>query len=294
MAEGGGFEFESILALNVRTEIAYGMVTDGCTALSWKSSTNGLSFLAQNWDVSLLVASTKRSMAKPEKWQHEQKANLIRMEISQRDKPKIHMITEAGIIGKIGLNSAGVGVTLNAIKARGVDYNRLPCHLALRTVLESQSREVAVKQLENAGVASACHILVADKTGGIGLECGASDIIRLPMADGIVSHTNHYLEPHQILETKLAFPDSPVRLARIRELIQNAGPEPSASKIEQMLQDEKNYPASICRAETEKSTVATLFSIVMDLPAREARVKVGRPIKPESIIIMGRVRESSA
>ncbi|KAL9621300.1 MAG: hypothetical protein Q9160_004191 [Pyrenula sp. 1 TL-2023] len=213
------------------------------------------------------------------------------MTISQDSKPTIHMITEAGIIGKIGLNSAGVGVTLNAIKAKGVDFNRLPCHLALRTVLESPSRDAAVEQLENSGVASACHILVADKSGGIGLECGASDMVRLPMADGVVTHTNHYIEPHQTVETKLAFPDSPFRLARIRELVKNAGTEPSASKIEEMMQDEENYPASICRAETEKSTVATLFSIVMDLPAKEAHVKIGRPIHPEGMIILGRLGE---
>lgn len=224
------------------------------------------------------------------KWQHVQKGNLISMQISQESKPTIYMITEAGIIGKIGLNSAGVGVTLNAIKAKGVNFKRLPCHLALRTVLESPTRESAVEKLEKAGVASACHILVADDSGGIGLEWGATDLVHLRMANGVVTHTNHYIEPHQVQETKIAFPDSPFRLARIRELIQKVGPEPTALKIEEMLQDEKNYPASICRAETEKSTVATLFSIVMDLPAREAHVKIGRPVEPEGTIIIGRVR----
>ncbi len=44
VADGAGVEFESVLALNVRTEIAYGMFNDGCTALSWRDGEGG-SFL---------------------------------------------------------------------------------------------------------------------------------------------------------------------------------------------------------------------------------------------------------
>ena len=49
VAAGAGVDFEDILTLNVRTEIAYGMFSDGCTALSWKVGSK--SFIAQNWDV---------------------------------------------------------------------------------------------------------------------------------------------------------------------------------------------------------------------------------------------------
>jgi hypothetical protein len=48
VATGAGVTYPEILALNVRTEIAFGAFNDGCTALSWKSST--ASILAQNWD----------------------------------------------------------------------------------------------------------------------------------------------------------------------------------------------------------------------------------------------------
>jgi isopenicillin-N N-acyltransferase-like protein len=48
VAEGAGVSYEDILALNVRTEIAFGAFNDGCTAISWKSW--GKSVLGQNWD----------------------------------------------------------------------------------------------------------------------------------------------------------------------------------------------------------------------------------------------------
>lgn len=268
VAEGADVDFDSILAMNVRTEIAYGMFSDGCTALSWKAG--DASFLAQNWD-----------------WQHEQKENLILLRIRQSSKPTIHMITEAGIIGKIGLNSAGVGVCLNAIRARGVDFNKLPCHLALRAALDSSSRDGAVSTLENAGVASACHILIADATGGVGLECSSQDICKLTMGDGRVLHTNHFLIEHGGVEEKMQMKDSPFRLQRIRDLVAEAetkDPKPSAQIIGRFLEDEMNYPTAICRAQTEDSTVATLFSVVMDLTAKTATVRLGRPSATEDTL----------
>jgi len=48
VADGAGVEYEDILAMNVRTEIAFGAFNDGCTALSWKAGEKSL--LAQNWD----------------------------------------------------------------------------------------------------------------------------------------------------------------------------------------------------------------------------------------------------
>ena len=193
------------------------------------------------------------------------------------------MMTEAGIIGKIGLNSASVGVTLNAIRARGVTFTNLPCHLALRTVLNSPSRAAAVHALTTVGVASACHITVADAAaGGLGLECSAADVVPLPMsAPGVCTHANHFVAAHADgVEDANALPDSPARLARIRTLVARqaeAEVEPGFEVVERLLRDEDGYPGSICRAATAKSSLETLFSVCMDLGERRARVKMGRP-----------------
>jgi isopenicillin-N N-acyltransferase-like protein len=48
VAKGAGVTYPDILALNVRTEVAFGNFSDGCTAFSWKGANN--SILAQNWD----------------------------------------------------------------------------------------------------------------------------------------------------------------------------------------------------------------------------------------------------
>jgi len=184
----------------------------------------------------------------------------------------------------MGLNSSGVGVTLNAIKARGVDFGKLPCHLALRTVMECHSRAEATEVLHRAGVASACHVTVADAaTGGIGLECSSTDIFEMPMSDvGICTHTNHFVGLHEGVDPKVLLSDSAFRLDRIRELLaERVGHRipPSRQSILEMLKDEKGSPGAICRSTSEKHPTETLFSIVTDLKKMEGWVKLGKPIE---------------
>lgn len=52
VADGSGILFESILAINVRTEISMGMIADGCTVAAWK--TDNFMVAGQNWDVGQL------------------------------------------------------------------------------------------------------------------------------------------------------------------------------------------------------------------------------------------------
>ena len=100
VADGAGVKLADVVLLNVRTEIAYGMMSDGCTAFGWKSPEG--TFLAQNWD-----------------WSAEQIPNIICARIEQPGMPVIEMMTEGGILGKIGMNSAGRGRYLECDSSQG-------------------------------------------------------------------------------------------------------------------------------------------------------------------------------
>jgi isopenicillin-N N-acyltransferase like protein len=267
LADGAGVILPDIIACNVRTEIAFGMFSDGCTALSWRTSNS--SWLAQNWD-----------------WMEAQKQNLIVLTITQRDKPTIKMVTEAGLIGKIGLNSAGVGVCLNAIRMKGMDATKLPCHLGLRMVLESNNRDEAVQRLEEYGIASACHMLIADATGGIGLEWSSTDVQKCTMNDAEqVFHSNHYLLDHPGTNNDTKWlKDSSYRVTRIEELAKMIDGMPTKESLFEIFKDEGNFPGSICRAQKAPSESASLFNIIMDLKARTADVTLGRPMQPEDYV----------
>lgn len=300
LADGAGVDFLDILAINIRTEIMFGLFTDpgnpqthagvpsdGCTSLAWKqpsssSSSGSVSFLAQNWD-----------------WMSEQGPNLIichinptkgkEQEGSPQQLPRIAMVTEAGIIGKIGFNSSGVGCCLNAIRARGIARSKLPVHFALRTVLESSSRDDAVAELRKVGVAGSAHILIADgEVGSVGLECTPLGIKEVGM-DGWrrVLHTNHLILEHEGVDEPPWLEDSPRRLERVQKLADGllggaSGGEGlveglSIERLKEVFRDEEDYPCSINRRQEGECKTQTLFNIIMRLDKREAVVKIGRP-----------------
>ncbi|PSR88654.1 acyl-coenzyme A:6-aminopenicillanic acid acyl-transferase-domain-containing protein [Coniella lustricola] len=299
LADGAGVDFLDILAINIRTEIMFGLFTaaaaaaadstnptthanvpsDGCTSLAWKIPQQQTSYLAQNWD-----------------WMTEQGENLVICHIHptspatssamvDRQLPNIAMVTEAGIIGKIGFNAHGVGCLLNAIRARGVARSQLPVHFALRLVLESTSRDDAVAKLKAAGVAGSAHILVADaQVGSVGLECTPLGIKEVRMdAWGRVLHTNHLVLDHEGVDEPPWLDDSPRRLQRVSELADGllpvAGDEVHVDmdQLKAVFRDEDDFPCSINRRQDGECTTQTLFNIIMRLDKREAVVKVGRP-----------------
>lgn len=312
IADGAGVGFLDVLALNVRTEIIFGIFTeaeavrargavngvndsngvngkhatedadfpsDGCTSLAFHSPSSSSSFLAQNWD-----------------WQPAQAPNLIVIHISQPNDdniPDIAMVTEAGIIGKIGLNASGVGVCLNAIRARGLDASRLPVHFALRAILESRSRLDALATLRKlGGVAGSAHILVADPEGSVGLEFagGRERIGEIgPDGQGRVVHTNHLVLEHPGVEEPGWLPDSRERLARITNLTDGEvlGGKVDVGRVVELFKDEEGFPFSINRLKVKEGESQTLFTIVMDLGKKEALVKVGRPTEDGEEIHLG-------
>jgi isopenicillin-N N-acyltransferase-like protein len=221
-------------------------------------------------------------------WMTKQKQNLIITKITQANKPTIVQVTEAGIIGKIGFNSSGVGTLLNAIKVHGMDATRLPVHFGLRMALESSSVQDAVQKLESCGMASSAHILLADANTSLGLEfTKATFAYCVPDSAGQVVHANHLLLEHPGQTDTVWLKDS---LSRVQTMGSNArGLSEDAGWVDvsQLFADEENYPGSICRFETKETGSATLFNIVMDLKAKKAVVRLGRPTEVEETIQLG-------
>jgi isopenicillin-N N-acyltransferase-like protein len=165
-----------------------------------------------------------------------------------------------------------------------VDFTKLPIHIALRIALDSTSLSQAVEILRKYGVASACHILLADPTGGIGLEFSHLDLLKIEMENGIVCHSNHFLIPHHPDVNEAVFlPDSKYRIKRVWELVLAAKEKGKREgrlgfeEIGRILEDEGNYPGAINRGKVVETNSETLFSILMDLRERKARVRHGRP-----------------
>ncbi|KAE8151044.1 acyl-coenzyme A:6-aminopenicillanic acid acyl-transferase-domain-containing protein [Aspergillus avenaceus] len=281
IAEGAGVGILDIVALNCRSELSLGGFSDGCTCLSWKKSDDAR-VLAQNWD-----------------WTSAVQKNLALLDIEQPGRPRIYMITEAGMIGKIGFNSAGVGTCLNVIKARPCVSSKLPIHIALRLCLESTSVDGALETLaSHGGVASSQHILLADSTVSLGLELSPLGDAHLKEDEyGTVAHTNHFLENKNV-DTPPWNESSPFRLERIRKLTRELSDSGVQGELitpgllrEKVFSDTYNAPGSICAQEdpgnhwTRRSS--TLFNIVMNLYRQDpwAEIVIGKPGSGESTVL---------
>ncbi|KAL4870887.1 hypothetical protein BDV12DRAFT_184229 [Aspergillus spectabilis] len=210
----------------VRTEIVFEKFSDGCTSLYYRDR----------------HSETKDAQAK----------NLIQLTLVQKDLPVIKMITEAGLIGKIGLNSAGVGVCFNAIRAKGLDKITLESRLALQ----------AVKSLKSIGIASSAHMLISNANNAVRLEFMALIFSHIPVdMMGFIAHLNHMLLPHAGINEPAWLADSLVRVATVGENIKSLGGKLDQERFGELFRDKTGFPCLINRATSEGSDIATLFNI---------------------------------
>lgn len=186
------------------------------------------------------------------------------------------LISQSGIIGKIGFNSAGVGTCLNAVRARPTISSKLPIHIALRLCLESTSVDEAIERLQSlGGVASSQHILLADGHKAVGMELSPLGDVYLAEENGIVTHSNHFIE-NRFVDEPPWLPDSPVRLQRIKQLTLELLDTGVAGNMVQgallrdkIFSDTFNSPSAICCQENPTKPIetrsSTLFNIIMCL-----------------------------
>ena len=266
IAEGAGVDFLDILTLNVRSEIVLTNYSDGCTTVGQAPKDgSGEVFLAQNWD-----------------WVGEVAKGTVFFDIQRTGTPRIHMFGEAGLVGKFGFNSAGVGMCQNAIKAGFANPKKLPVHVAIRKCLECSSFDDVVALLDKRGVASTTNFGIADSKGNLATaECSPlGNTLIWPDKEGTVCHTNHLYAanlPPRLTDHPSA--NSFTRLARMQQLSSHM--PPSFQSIRERMSDEQNAPFSICRYVPPNTKgierMETLSTIIMDLKSLKAELTLGRP-----------------
>ncbi|GAB3466494.1 acyl-CoA--6-aminopenicillanic acid acyl-transferase [Streptomonospora sediminis] len=268
LAEGAEQPPEYIYALNARTEMLYGTAyrEGGCTSLAVLGSrtAGGHTLLAQNWD-----------------WHPEQGPVTFLLATRDEDGFGVLSLTEAGMLAKSGLNSAGLGVCANLLVSdadRGGDG--VPYHFLLRGVLHARTMSQAHRAVLPQQRISSGNILIADAGGeAIDLEVAPGDFGHLLPRQGLITHANHF-------ETAVAVGDlrkarsqlTLLRGERVRHLLEDALEARSVTLdgIRRALQDHYSYPDAVCRhpdpAAAPEDRFCTLYSLAMDLDARELTI----------------------
>ncbi|HEX5938261.1 MAG TPA: C45 family peptidase [Actinomycetota bacterium] len=181
IAEGAAVEAEDVLALNVRTEVMFGMTARECTALCTRADAapDAHVLLAQNWD-----------------WKPEARATCILLVAMPHDGPPFATFVEAGLLAKCGLNGAGLGVAANALTS-SLDRGEagVPFHAILRRILSSPSFDEAVDAVTSPVRASSANYRVASRDGrAADLEAAPGGGRSVTRTDGDrLAHANHFL-----------------------------------------------------------------------------------------------------
>jgi len=273
LAEGAGQPVELIFALNARTELLFGTGyrDEGCTSIAVlpEHTAEGHTLLAQNWD-----------------WQPQQGPLTFLLATRDEDGMEVLTLAEAGMLAKSGLNSAGLGVCANLLVS---DADRggegVPYHFLLRGVLQAPRMSVAQRQVLDVTRISSGNLLIADAGGeAIDLEVAPGAFGHLLPEDGVVTHANHFASDIPVRDLKVAGSALTIlRAARSRRLLLRSATRGTTrpEDVVAVLRDHYSFPDSICRHpdpdQPESEAVASVYSIVMDLDARELYIASHSP-----------------
>jgi isopenicillin-N N-acyltransferase-like protein len=213
MAEGAGIPRAFLAAINARTEILAAL---GCTAAKECSTVvhvpaEGAPVAVQAWD-----------------WYPELAGLWLVWDIPHQDGRLTTTVTEFGIVGKIGVNSTGLGILFNILH-HGQDGQSLgaPVHVLARAVLdEARDLNQALVRLAQAPVSASSSLTLvahsANESAAVSVELNPGGAgYALPDDDGLLVHTNHFLSsPASLHDTELRNgPDTLLRLDGIRRRV---------------------------------------------------------------------------
>jgi isopenicillin-N N-acyltransferase like protein len=277
MAEASSHDLLDLVVLNVRYELLYyqyGILPvgspDGCTsfALLPEQSADLHLLIGQNWD-----------------WIPEVEGAVLHT--LEPDGLETLTFTEAGIVGgKIGLNSAGLGLTINGLLTTSDDWARpvKPFHVRCYDILRRKSISQAAEIIGTEPRACSANFLLAQAPDrALDVEAAPDAVCERLPDRGRLAHTNHFLEPQALgIEEPHSErrPHSYSRLRRIRELLDARSPV-SIADVQACLRDHDNYPDSVCRHvhpdDPPEDACTTVTSIVMDLDERIFWLTAGPP-----------------
>jgi isopenicillin-N N-acyltransferase-like protein len=291
IASGARQPLLDVAAVNFRFEFLYGEFSrigqielggapspaGACTAFAVmpEVATDGHLRIGQNWDWIPEVAG-------------------LLLHVTRPDGLRVLCFTEAGMAGgKIGLNSAGLGLVINGLLSNEDDWSRVgrPCHARTWEVLCSRTLPQAEEAASGAVRSCSANYLIAQAGAqgageAVDLETAPRGIYRIEPSGGILAHANHFCEPDQlsiwepIVEEKRSTYHRCGRMERLLTDARSSGGI-SGETLQHILRDHDEYPDSICRhphpALPGPERYQTVVSVVMDLHAGRLHVAAGPP-----------------
>jgi isopenicillin-N N-acyltransferase-like protein len=277
MAAGSGQPVERLAAINARTEVlaALGLHSRGeCSTVVFLGDDLDEPVALQNWD-----------------WFAGMSENWLVWTIPHEDGRVTTTLTEYGILGKIGINSAGVGVLFNILHHRldGARSNGVPVHVLARQVLDGATdANAALVTIANAPVTASTAITVvagsdAGKTAITAEVWPDGPCFVLPNADGLLLHTNHFLATAAQSGDRepLDAPDTLIRYEVLQRSLHPQRDKITAAHVRTVLTSHVGGTGAICCHPapdgSPEEQYATLATVQLDFDARTVVATAGAP-----------------
>ncbi|MFD1935358.1 C45 family autoproteolytic acyltransferase/hydrolase [Nonomuraea mangrovi] len=194
-------------------------------------------------------------------------------------------ITEHGILGKIGVNSAGLALHFNILGHREDGVGGVPVHLLAAIVLEEAgSVTEALDLVRSAPISASSSFTLFDHETAVTTDITPVGVFAVEPVDGTVIRTNHFLAPAPRAGEKneLYQPDSGERYDLVASRFAR-GPEPrNATELLGFLYSAPGQPHLCCVPDMTLplgQRWATLATIMLEPGSRTARVADGSPLE---------------
>jgi isopenicillin-N N-acyltransferase-like protein len=276
IARGARLSAERILAMNgltdLRDALAWGgplEAAGGCTAVVVQRdrSADGRLWAGQTWDLGTdnqpFVLAVHRSPARgPETW----------------------CVTTAGCLSLMGINAAGVAIGTTNLRTTDAGPG-VPYLGVIHRALTESSAVAAAALIAHAPRAGGHAYTVIDRSGdAFAVECTARRARTFALRGGFHVHTNHCQVPeHQALEADISFASSRARLARMQQLLREAGGI-DGPFLEGCFADRANGALAICRDDFEG--ISTNAALVVSPEGPSLRVCHGLPSRGEWVDLL--------
>ncbi|WP_205856279.1 C45 family autoproteolytic acyltransferase/hydolase [Phytoactinopolyspora endophytica] len=216
VAGGASLKLWQVGAINARTEIiaaarVAGAATECSTAVALPGGKRPPRTI-QTWD-----------------WNERMRETPVLLVYDLNPDHSVRGLSEFGMVGKIGVNSAGLGVHFNILR-HASDHERIgvPVHAVARRILDEATDIEQAEEIARSADLSASTVLTVVTFDGArgrvrGLELSPSGVgVVNADDDGLYVHTNHFLDPSLSDGDTLA-PERPNTYDRMKHLRERAG-----------------------------------------------------------------------
>ncbi len=289
-AAGAGVTFSELFVLNARNMLAR---ADDERPAGLPIKSNNLSRRAASEAnegcTSVMVSAPGSVTGDPiagQNWDNDPEMDRFSLVLTRKPtgKPSIITWTQPGLIAYIGMNSAGLGVLMNALNGPS-RRSGVPWYFIVRNIYEQHSLADVVRTVESTPRAISANAAMVTPDGAADLEV-TPDAVRVirPASEHFLAHTNHCvnadLDRHNAEYPHRIFGQSFERKRRAEALMTNNAMPASVSSLAGILSDHQGFPTAICRhpnADPSTGWQRSVVSIILEPAAGRMHVSRGNP-----------------